>query len=109
MLKLEFPKDLHLYVFFLIYVNDLSDGLTSTRKLFPDDISLFSIVYDVNLAANKLNSDLIEIWFGFEILNWLCNGKGISIFFLQNKQKSLFLVEKLSKSITFHYLEQSSK
>ena len=34
-------------LFFLIYINDLSCGLSSTTKLFPDDISLFSAVEDV--------------------------------------------------------------
>ena len=29
-------------VFFLIYINDLSDGLTSNPKLFADDTSLYS-------------------------------------------------------------------
>ena len=31
-------------LFFLIYVNDLSDGLTSNPKLFAYDTSLFSVV-----------------------------------------------------------------
>ena len=29
-------------LFFLIYINDLSDGLTSNPKLFADDTSLYS-------------------------------------------------------------------
>ena len=32
--------------FFLIYINDLSDDLVSTVKLFADDTSLFSVVRD---------------------------------------------------------------
>ena len=35
-------------LFFLIYINDLSDGLISNRKLFADDISLFSVVENIN-------------------------------------------------------------
>ena len=31
---------------FLIYINDLTDGLSSNTKLFADDTSLFSIIYD---------------------------------------------------------------
>ena len=45
----------------LIYINDLSDGLTSSPKLFLDDTSLFFIARDVNLAGNYLNDDLIQI------------------------------------------------
>ena len=35
-------------LFFLICINDLSDGLTSNTKLFADDTSLFSIVQNIN-------------------------------------------------------------
>ena len=43
---------------FLIYINDLTDGLSSNVKLFADDTSLFSVVHIVNTTANKLNNDL---------------------------------------------------
>ena len=43
---------------FLIYINDLSNNLSSTAKLFADDTSLFSVVNDVNLSEFHLNSDL---------------------------------------------------
>ena len=48
-------------LFFLVYINDLSDGLTSNPKLFADDTSLFSVVQNINSTANDLNSDLIKI------------------------------------------------
>ena len=48
-------------LFFLIYINDLSDGLTSNPKLFADDASLFSVVQNINSTANDLNSDLMKI------------------------------------------------
>ena len=35
-------------LFFLICINDLSDGLTSNTKLFADDTSLFSVVQNIN-------------------------------------------------------------
>ena len=47
-------------LFFLIYINDLSDGLNSNPKLFADDTSLFSVVQNINSTANALNSDLIK-------------------------------------------------
>ena len=49
---------------FLIYINNLADNISSEATLFADDISLFTIVYDVDIAANQLNRDL-EI-----ISNW---------------------------------------
>ena len=42
---------------FLIYINDLSDGLQCNPKLFADDTSLFSTVY-ITEATNNLNKDL---------------------------------------------------
>ena len=46
---------------FLIYINDHLDGLESLCKLFADDSSLFSKVYDFNLFARKLSNDLHKI------------------------------------------------
>ena len=45
-------------LFFLMYINDLSCGLSSTTKLFADDTSLFSVVHDVTQSTNELNDDL---------------------------------------------------
>ena len=42
---------------FQIYVNDLTEGLT-TKKLFAQDTSLFSVVHDTQTPANDLNEDL---------------------------------------------------
>ena len=43
---------------FLIYINDLENGLKSKVKFFADDTSLFSIVNDPNISASELNHDL---------------------------------------------------
>ena len=48
-------------LFFLMYINDLSCGLSSTTKLFADDTSLFSMVHHVTQSANELNDDLEKI------------------------------------------------
>ena len=45
---------------FLIYINDLSDNLTSNAKLFADDTS-FSVVHDVNTFAKELNEYLKNV------------------------------------------------
>ena len=46
---------------FLIYINDLADGLSSNAKLFADDISLFSVVHNANTTAKELDNDLVKI------------------------------------------------
>ena len=42
----------------MIYINDLSDDLTTNVKLFADDTSLFSIVCNMNTSTTNLNNDL---------------------------------------------------
>ena len=64
MFKQGTPRDLSWDLgpsFFLIYINNLSDGLTSNQKLFADDTSLFSVVQNINSTANELNCNLIKI------------------------------------------------
>ena len=46
---------------FLIYINDLSENLVTNPKLFADDISLFSVIFDKDLSAKNLNDDLNRI------------------------------------------------
>ena len=56
---------------FLIYINDLPNGLKTNVKLFAEYTSLFTIVKDKNESANDLNNDLslISKWaFNWKIL-----------------------------------------
>ena len=46
---------------FLIYINDLPENLISASKLFADDTSIFSTVFDVNKSSMDLNKDLTTI------------------------------------------------
>ena len=48
-------------LFFLIYIIDLADNLSSNVKLFADDTSLLSVTHDVNVSARELNDDLRKI------------------------------------------------
>ena len=45
---------------FLIYINDLTNGLSSNAKLFADDTSLFTVAHNANTSAKELNNDLVE-------------------------------------------------
>ena len=46
---------------FLMYINDLADGLSSNSELFADGTSLFSVIYDSVITTSKLNSDLARL------------------------------------------------
>ena len=46
---------------FLIFINDLADGVSSNVKLFADDTSLFSVVHNANTTAKELYNDLVKI------------------------------------------------
>ena len=48
-------------LFFLMYISDLSSGLSSTTQLFADDTSLFLVIHDVTQSTNELNEDLEKI------------------------------------------------
>ena len=75
---------------FLIYINDLSNNLSSTTKLFT---SLFCVVNDVNLSQFHLNNDLKKY------LNGLINEKCPSILIFLSRFKKLYFQEKLLKHL----------
>ena len=49
---------------FLVYINDLPDGLQSNIRIYAVDTSLFSVVHDSNLSPDVFSSDLslIKSW-----------------------------------------------
>ena len=54
---------------FVIYFNDIPQGLDSDVKLFAVDTSLFSVIHDVGALSATLNDDL------FKIQDWSNNWK----------------------------------
>ena len=46
---------------FLVYINDLTDNISSNIKLFADDSSLFTRVRSITIAHSKLIRDLETI------------------------------------------------
>ena len=79
-------------LFFLIYINGLSDNLITNPKLLADNTSLFFIVHDPNATANDVNNDLAKInaW----AYQWKMNfnpypfKQAQEFLFFQNKTKS---------------------
>ena len=51
-------------LFFLVYINDLVDGVQNDIKLFADDTSIFTVVKDKDEATETLNQDLerVRLW-----------------------------------------------
>ena len=77
---------------FLVYINDLPEGLTLNVKLFADNSSIFSVVCDSSSSSLSLTEDL------FKILQWGTNGKFCLILILQNKPKRFFSHAKKNPS-----------
>ena len=55
------PQRSVLALLFLIYMNDLPDGVNSSCKISADDASRFSKVYDINKSVSELNTNLENI------------------------------------------------
>ena len=43
---------------FVISISNLTLGISSNNKLFPDDMFIFSFVYYTQTSANDMNEDL---------------------------------------------------
>ena len=80
-------------LFFLVYINDLVDDISSDAKLFADDTSLFTVVYDEIESANQLNRDLkiISEWaYQWKMqFNPDINKQAVQVIFSQKKNKSI--------------------
>ena len=76
----------------LVYINDLPDNLISNSKLFADDASLFSVINDKHLSANKLNQDLNRI------NNWAFQWKMSFNSDLSKQAQEVIFSRKLQKS-----------
>jgi len=48
-------------LFFLIYINDLPEGIVSMIKIFADDSSLFSLILNQIRCSIELNSDMQKV------------------------------------------------
>ena len=48
-------------LFFLVYINDLPEGLTTNANFFADDTSLFSVDHDSTSSSASLNNDLLKL------------------------------------------------
>ena len=77
---------------FLVYINHLIENVSSDARLFADDTSLFTVVYDKEVAATQLNSDLeiISQWaYQWKMqLNADKNKQAIQVIFSQKRDRS---------------------
>ena len=48
-------------LFFLLYINDISDNLCSATRLFADDSFIFATSSDIQTIENNINSDLAKL------------------------------------------------
>ena len=46
---------------FLVYINNLADGLSSNANFFADDTSLFLVIHDVDNSVKRLNNNFYQI------------------------------------------------
>ena len=79
-------------LFFLIYINDLSDVLVSTVKLFADDTSLFSAEHDSNISAYELKNNMQKI------SEWVYKWKMLFNSDLNKQAQEVIFSRKLNKS-----------
>ena len=78
---------------FLIYINDLPEGLITNAKLFADDTSLFSVVQDIAASTKELNNNLRNI------SNWTYQWKMIFIPDLTKQAQEVIFSRKLNKPV----------
>ena len=75
---------------FLVFINDIVNEIGSCIRLFADDTSLFIIVDDPVVSAERLNADLVKILQWAE--TWL-------VTFNPNKTESLVISRKINKPL----------
>ena len=72
-----------------MYINDLADDISSDAKLFADDTSLFTVIYDEITSANQLNRNLkiISEWaYQWKMqFNPDINKQAVQVIFLKRK------------------------
>lgn len=92
---------------FLIYINDITDGLASLPLIYTDDTTLFEIVDEPAVSVGRLNSDLNKIseWAD----KWLVTmnpvkSRNVVFSLKRNKQvnRPLFLNSKVVKDVESH-------
>ena len=78
---------------FLVYINDLTEGISSNMRLFADDSSLFIKVRDIEESQTQLMEDLDKI------TNWARQWKmefnpdiNINIYYIKSFTRSLISI-----------------
>ena len=79
-------------LFFLIYINDLSDDIVSTVELFADDTSLFSVLHDSNISHPKIVFNSVPVV-------WTDWQKHFGMYLDKALNFNLHIKEKMSKAM----------
>ena len=79
---------------FVIYINDLLEGLSSNAQLFADNASFFFVIHDSNTSTLELNKGLAKI------NRWAFQWK-MSFILDPKKQAQEVIFSRISKAI-FH-------
>ena len=80
----------------MIYINDLTEGLSSNAKIFPDDTFLFSVIHDTEISLNNLSKDLERI------SNWATQWKMNFNPDNTKQAQEVIFIRKLKKKFIFH-------
>ena len=83
---------------FVIYINDLTEGLSTNAKLFADDTSLFSVIHDIQTSANNLKKDLKRI--SNSTTQWKMNFNPATA----KQAQEVNLSRKVKKTVLYYHL-----
>mgnify|MGYP002259906745 FL=1 len=73
---------------FLVFINDITDGISCDIKLFADDTSILEIVHNPNTSAARINTDLGRIHAWGKLWRVTFNAiKSLSVIFSSKKDK----------------------
>ena len=78
---------------FLIYINDLPDGLKSICKIFVDGTSLYSEINDIDTSNIDINNDLVKI------SRWAHQWKMLSNPGINKQATELYFSQRCAKSL----------
>ena len=81
---------------FLVFINDLPEGLTTSANIFADDTLFYSVAHDSAASSVSLNYDLLKI------SCWITSGRWCLSQMPQKSRKRLFSLAKQVQLFPFN-------